>query len=106
MSEQNTLEQKMTQKQSETKFSDDELKQIQSIQKSYAEITTQLGQVGIAKIRLREQEISLAKDEDNLNKNFEKIQKDEQKFLDEITKKYGQGTLNPETGVFTPNKSQ
>jgi hypothetical protein len=36
---------------------------------------------------------------------FNKIQNDEQKFLDEITKKYGQGTLNPETGVFTPNKS-
>ena len=28
----------------------------------------------------------------------------ETKFLDEITKKYGQGSLNPETGVFTPNK--
>jgi len=105
MSEQNTLEQKMTQKQSETKFSDDELKQIQSIQKSYAEITTQLGQVGIAKIRLRDQEISLAKEEDKLNTNFSKVQDDEQKFLDEITKKYGQGSLNPETGVFTPNKS-
>jgi len=37
--------------------------------------------------------------------NFGKIQEDEQKFLDGITKKYGQGTLNPETGVFTPNKS-
>ena len=102
----NTLEQKMTQKQSETKFSDDEIKKIQEIQKSYSEITTQLGQVGIAKIRLREQEVSLAKEEDKLNTSFVKIQNDEQKFLDEITKKYGQGTLNPETGVFTPNKSE
>ena len=106
MSEETTLEQKMTQKQSETKFSADELKKIQEIQKSYADITTQLGQVGIAKIRLRDQEISLAKEEDKLNTNFSKVQDDEQKFLDEITKKYGQGTLNPETGVFTPNKSQ
>ena len=38
--------------------------------------------------------------------SFNKIQNDEQKFLDGITKKYGQGSLNPETGVFTPNKSQ
>ena len=29
----------------------------------------------------------------------------EKKFLDGITEKYGQGTLNPETGEFTPNKS-
>ena len=105
MSEETTLEQKMTQKQSETKFSADELKKIQEIQKSYADITTQLGQVGIAKIRLRYQDISLAKEEDKLNTNFSKVQDDEQKFLDEITKKYGQGSLNPETGVFTPNKS-
>ena len=105
MSEETTLEQKMTQKQSETKFSADELKKIQEIQKSYADITTQLGQVGIAKIRLRDQEISLAKEEDKLNTNFSKVQDDEQKFLDEITKKYGQRSINPETGVFTPNKS-
>ena len=105
MSEETTLEQKMTQKQSETKFSADELKKIQEIQKSYADITTQLGQVGIAKIRLRDQEISLAKEEDKLNTNFSKVQDDEQKFLDEITKKYGQGSLNHQTGVFTPNKS-
>ena len=104
MSEETTLEQKMTQKQSETKFSADELKKIQEIQKSYADITTQLGQVGIAKIRLRDQEISLAKEEDKLNTNFSKVQDDEQKFLDEITKKYGQGSLNPETGVFTPTE--
>ena len=106
MSEETTLEQKMTQKQSETKFSADELKKIQEIQKSYADFTTQLGQVGIAKIRLRDQEISLAKEEDKLNTNFSKVQDDEQKFLDTITEKYGQGTLNPETGVFTPNKSE
>ena len=105
MSEETTLEQKMTQKQSETKITADELKKIQEIQKSYADITTQLGQVWIAKIRLRDQEISLAKEEDKLNTNFSKVQDDEQKFLDEITKKYGQGSLNPETGVFTPNKS-
>jgi len=100
-----TLKEKINQKQSETTFSSDELKKIQGIQKSYAEITTQLGQVGIAKIRLREQEISIAEEENKLNENFVKVQKDEQKILDEITKKYGQGTLNPETGVFTPNKS-
>jgi len=36
------------------------------------------------------------------------IQSKEKTFLDKITKKYGQGTLNPETGVFTSieNKSK
>ena len=26
-------------------------------------------------------------------------------LLDDINEKYGQGVLNPETGIFTPNKS-
>ena len=34
------------------------------------------------------------------------LKEEERTFLSGITKKYGQGTLNPETGVFTPNKSQ
>ena len=90
----------------EVKFTDDELKEIKSIQSSYNEITSKLGQLSIAKLRLKQQQDSLAKEEDTLMDSFNKAQDTEQKFLDEITKKYGQGTLNPETGVFTPNKSQ
>ena len=58
----------------------------------------------LAQINLDNQEIDL----ENALKN---TQDKEQSFLDGITKKYGQGTLNPETGVFTPvetteNKSE
>ena len=38
--------------------------------------------------------------------SLKNIQQEEQKFLEGITEKYGQGTLNPDTGVFTPNKSE
>ena len=41
---------------------------------------------------------------EDLQNKFTKTQKDEQKFIEEITKKYGDGTLNPETGTFIPNK--
>ena len=37
--------------------------------------------------------------------SIKKLKEEERTFLSAITKKYGQGTLNPETGVFTPNKS-
>ena len=89
----------------EVKFTEEELKQVQTIQTSYAEVTNKLGQISIAKLRLEEQEISLQKENETLLKTFSKIQSDEKTFLDEITKKYGDGTLNPDTGVFTPNKS-
>ena len=83
----------------EVKFTEDELTQVQNIQKTYANIQNQFGQLKLAQIRLDEQEVDL---EDALKK----IQSEEKKFLDGITEKYGEGSLNSETGVFTPNKSE
>ena len=36
---------------------------------------------------------------------FEKIRAKESKVLQGITEKYGPGSLDPKTGVFTPSKS-
>ena len=82
----------------EVKFTEEELTQVQNIQKSYATVQNQFGQLKLAQIRLDNDEVTL---EDGLKS----IQDEEKKFLDGITEKYGQGTLNPETGEFTPNKS-
>ena len=85
----------------EVKFTEEELTQVQNIQKSYQNVQIQFGQIKLAQIRLEEQEI-------DLEESLKNIQSDEKKFLDGITEKYGQGTLNPETGVFTSteNKSE
>ena len=90
-------------KQSEVKFTESELEEIKAIQSTYNEITNKLGQLSIARLRVEQQHDSLEKEHDTLMESFNKTQDSEQKFLDEITKKYGQGSLNPETGVFTPN---
>ena len=83
----------------EVKFTDEELTQVQNIQKSYANVQNQFGQLKLAQIRLDSDEVRL---EDTLKQ----IQDDEKKFLDTVTKNYGEGSLNIETGVFTPNKSE
>tara|TARA_R110001583_G_scaffold1519_3_gene11796 strand:+ start:214 stop:486 length:273 start_codon:yes stop_codon:yes gene_type:complete len=83
----------------EVKFTKEELTQVKNIQENYASIQNKFGQLKLTKIRIANEEVTL---EDSL-KN---IQNEEQKFLDGITKKYGQGSLNPETGVFTSNKSE
>ena len=82
----------------EVKFTEEELKQVQNIQKSYVSVQNQFGQLKMAQIRLDEQEIEL-------ENSLKSIQGKEKTFLDGITDKYGQGSLNPETGVFTPEKS-
>ncbi len=83
----------------EVKFTEEELPQVQNIQKSYANVQNQFGQLKLAQIRLDNDEVVL---EDALKS----IQDEEKKFLDGITEKYGQGSLNPETGVFTPTENK
>ena len=83
----------------EVKFTEEELTQVKNISLSYQNIQNQFGQLKLSQIRLDEQEVQL---EDAL-KN---IQSEEKKFLDGITNKYGQGNLNPETGVFTPTENK
>ena len=86
------------------KFSNEELEKIKKIQDDYLEIQNLFGQVALSRLKLDEQ-VKIINKQDNENKSkFEKIQKNEKQFLDEITKKYGDGTLNPDTGIFTPNK--
>ena len=89
----------------EVKFNEEELKQVQNIQNSYVKIQNKFGQVKMAKLRLDKQEHDLAQQENDLEENLKSLQDEEKKFLDNITEKYGQGTLNPETGVFIPVKS-
>ena len=83
----------------EVKFTEEELTEVQKIQKSYLSVQNQFGQLKMAQIRLDNREI-------DLENSLKSIQTEESKFLDGITDKYGQGTVNPETGVFTPTESE
>ena len=83
----------------EVKFTEEELKQVQNIQVSYQNIQNQFGQLKLAQIRLDEQEV-------DLEEALKNIQSEEKKFHDGINEKYGQGSLNPETGVFTPTENK
>ena len=83
----------------EVKFTKDELTQVQNIQKSYMNVQNKFGQLKLTQIRLDNDEVTL-------EEALKSVQDEEKKFLDGITEKYGQGSLNPETGVFTPNKSE
>ncbi len=83
----------------EVKFNEEELKQVKEIQNRYIALQNQFGQLRLAQIRLDEQEV-------DLKEALKSIQSEEKTFLDGITEKYGQGTLNQETGVFTSTESK
>ncbi len=81
----------------EVKFNEEELNQLKTIQNGYISIQNAFGQLKMSQIRLDNQEVEL-------EESLKNIQTEESKFLDGITAKYGEGSLNQETGVFTPTK--
>ncbi len=86
------------------KFTEDEMKKIKEFQESYVTIQQNLGQISISELRLNQQLKALGESEVELKNNYVEVQQDEKSFIEEITKKYGDGTLDPESGIFTPNK--
>ena len=79
------------------KFTEDELSKIKKIRNSYESLTKTLGGLEVELIALEVKKGGI-KDE-VLN-----LQAEELKLAETLRKKYGDGILNPETGIFTPNK--
>ena len=90
----------------EIKFTQEELDQISEYRQKYLDIQMGFGQSEITDYRLQRQYENLDKFTEDLKNQFDTIQEEEQKFIAEINKKYGDGVLDPDTGVFTPNTSQ
>ena len=95
MTEESNLAKQLNEK---NKFSDEELKKVKNIQNNYINIQNQFGQLRIAVLGLEQQEV-------DLEENLKSLQEEEKKFLDGVTEKYGQGTLNSQTGEFTPSET-
>lgn len=80
----------------ETKqLSQQELQQVKTIQQNNQAITIEFGQIELAKIDLQDRIQSA--------KSFLKNLREEEKTLSQfLQQKYGKGTLNIQTGQFTP----
>ena len=90
----------------DTKFSQEEMDKIKEIQSSYVGVQQAFGQLEVNRIRLEQQLDATQQASSDLRKKFSDVQSDEQKFIEELNKKYGDGALNLESGTFTPNKSE
>ncbi len=79
------------------KFSESETTELTEIRDSYGRLTNALGQLEMQKRELR-------KTEGRINDDIEKVEVREKAFLDRIVAKYGEGTFDINTGIFTPRK--
>ena len=89
-----------------TKFTEEELKSIQEIQQEYQNKVVQLGQVELEKIFLKQRQESVEKLDGTVKEEFSKLQDKERELVKGLNEKYGPGTLNPQTGEFTPAPPQ
>ena len=88
---------------SEIKFTEQELQSLQELSTKSNGITNRFGQLAIAKINLEKQSEAVAEEEFKLHEELEALKVEEQETLKSITDKYGPGSLDPQTGVFTPS---
>ena len=88
------------------KFSDEELQSLQELQNTYASISTQFGQLKVSKMNLLRQLDSLEQSEETLENAWEDNRKKETELVQSLTEKSGPGSLNPQTGEYTPVKSK
>lgn len=79
------------------KFSEAEMKELGDIRESYERVTTALGQLYLQKRELDSNERRIQEELDNTEKT-------EKALLQKILQKYGEGVVDPNTGIFTPKK--
>jgi transposase len=83
---------------SQVKFAQEEIKELATIRQGYEEITLALGQLELQKREVK-------KNETRINDRLTAAEASEKAFLDKIVAKYGEGTFDIATGVFTPKKT-
>ena len=79
------------------KFTEDELKSLKSLQNQSQVATLQFGQLYLSKLRLEEQE-------SQLKNQLKQLEQEEAKAAQTLTEKYGKGTIDIESGEFTPTE--
>ena len=106
MAEESVIEQKFKEEEKEVKFTEEEMSKLKGIRDAYLDIQYKFGQSSMVRLRLEERIQEMNAQVETLKEEYRNNQKKEQDFLDEINNKYGDGTLNPETGIFTPTITQ
>ena len=78
-------------------FSEEELKEIRDLRRDLNQTTFQYGQLHINKIKIEEAEI-------NIKNQLSDLEKKERTLAKKLSDKYGNGSIDIETGTFIPSK--
>ena len=82
---------------SEVKFSTEDIEKIQKLQSDTNAVMFQFGQLKVSQIKLEQQEKFL-------QEKLAELEQQEKTIAKELTDKYGKGSLDIETGKFSPSE--
>ena len=94
----------MAKKSKEMKFTQEELTSLQELQQGYDNIRNSMGALEISRIQLEQRLDNLSDEKLRLETQYNQLNQKEIILVGELNEKYGPGNLDPNTGVFTPNK--
>ena len=78
-------------------FTQEELTKLRDLQSKTSQVISAFGQLKISEINLKNQT-------DYLSNELDSLKKEEKDLATSLSEKYGKGTLNAETGEFSPTK--
>jgi len=88
----------------EIKFTEDEIKSLSDLSTEYQTTQAAFGQISVQRIILDQQNKALDEAHIKLEADYISLQEKERSLVKELNDKYGPGTLDPQTGVFTPTE--
>ena len=86
----------------EIKFTEDELKSLNELRETYGKVQADFGALKVRRLVLEQQLEELDNADEAVHKAYTDNQETERKLVEELNEKYGPGSLDPQTGDFTP----
>ena len=88
----------------EIKFTEEELRNIKTIQDDGYTLVSEFGQLEIERFVINRKLQELDEMREKLETQFFSVQERERVLVQSLNEKYGSGTVDIESGVFIPNK--
>ena len=84
-------------------ITEDEKSEVVQLNADYQDTLIEMGELHISRNNLNKELDNLKKLEEQVNSNYENLKKKEELFLERLAIKYGQGVLDPKTGIYIKN---
>ena len=86
----------------ETKFTEEEIKSLNELSQNYQQIQLAFGQFKVQHLLAEQQMTALEEAEVQMEADYSDLQGKERELVKQLNEKYGPGSLDPATRVFTP----